>query len=151
MNLEAEARRRLAGLAARFPYVLIDDVLDLDVAARSIRAVKSFSFTEQYFTGHFPGNPVVPGVLQIMAVMQAAELARGGEPTKLLGAKRFHFRAPIVPGDSLTIEAATVEECGESWTLRASGSVRGEVRFKGTLLLGPADHGQDGRLADERV
>jgi 3-hydroxyacyl-[acyl-carrier-protein] dehydratase len=133
-----EVRRRLARLAARYPYVLIDDILDVDTSARSIRAVKNYSFTEPYFAGHFPGNPVVPGVLLMMAVVQAAELARGGLPVKLLRARRFHFRSPVRPGDSLMIDLATEEQLDGEWTVRASGSVRDEVCVKGTLVLGTA-------------
>ncbi len=150
MKAEAsEVRRRLAGLAARYPYLLIDDVLEIDTAARSIRAAKGFSFTEPYFAGHFPGKPVVPGVLLTMAMVQAAELIRGG-PTRLLRARRLHFRAPVQPGDSLLIDLETAEEQGAEWTVRASGSVRGEVRVKGTLVLGtaPSERGRDGGQAN---
>lgn len=152
MKLEAyELRRRLAGLAARYPYVLIDNILDVDTAACSIRAAKNFSFTEPYFAGHFPGNPVVPGVLLMMAMEQAADLVRSWQPIRLLRARRFHFRSPVQPGDSLLIDLATVEDRGGEWTVRASGSVRGQVRVTGTLVLGttPSEHGRDRRQANE--
>jgi 3-hydroxyacyl-[acyl-carrier-protein] dehydratase len=146
----SEVRGRLAALAARHPYLLVDDVLEVDPSARSIRAVKGFSFSEPYFAGHFPGKPVVPGVLLMLAMVQAAELVRDGKPARLLRTRRFHFRAPVQPGESLVIDLETAEEQGEEWTVRASGSVRGEVRVKGTLVLGvaPSGAGRDRGQAD---
>jgi 3-hydroxymyristoyl/3-hydroxydecanoyl-(acyl carrier protein) dehydratase len=74
----------------------------------------------------------------MMAVLQAAELAVGGQAVRLLRAKRFHFRAPVRPGDDFVIELTTVEQNDAEWTVRASGSVNGEERVKGTLVLSTA-------------
>jgi 3-hydroxyacyl-[acyl-carrier-protein] dehydratase len=132
----SDARLHRLELARNHPYLLIDGILEIDDAPDRIRAAKAFSFSEPYFAGHFPGKPVVPGILLMMAMVQAAELLRGGRPVRLLEARRFHFRAPVQPGDLLVIDLETAEEEGESWTVRGTGSVRGELHVKGTLVLG---------------
>jgi len=93
----------------RYPFLLIDRVLEMDDT--SIRAVKNVTFNEPHFMGHFPGAPVMPGVLVVEAMAQAAGfLLLGGvedRDSKLIyftGIDNCRFRKPVVPGDRLVFE-----------------------------------------------
>lgn len=97
-------------LPHRYPLLLVDRVLELE-AGKRIRALKNVTVNEEYFNGHFPGHPVVPGVLLLEAMAQAGGLLllhdRPGTDDKLLyftGIERARFRRPVVPGDQVVLE-----------------------------------------------
>ena len=99
----------LTVLPHRYPFLLIDRILEMD--DKSIRAVKNVTFNEPHFMGHFPGAPVMPGVLVVEAMAQAAGfLLLGGvedRDNKLVyftGIDNCRFRKPVVPGDRLVFE-----------------------------------------------
>ncbi|MBI5395671.1 MAG: UDP-3-O-[3-hydroxymyristoyl] N-acetylglucosamine deacetylase [Verrucomicrobia bacterium] len=99
----------LKTLPHRYPFMLVDRVIHVD--ADHITAIKNVTINEPYFQGHFPGHPVMPGVLQVEAMAQAAGilmLRRDGNFGKLayfMSADKVKFRKPVVPGDQLIIEA----------------------------------------------
>jgi 3-hydroxymyristoyl/3-hydroxydecanoyl-(acyl carrier protein) dehydratase len=101
--------------------------------------VKVVSSGEDYFQGHFPGNPIMPGVLQVAAMSQLSEAllrSRGGNGfLHLASLKRVKFRRPVTPGDVLRIETALAATDAGSWTFEAKTLVRGEVASSGTLTL----------------
>ena len=95
----------LKALPHRYPLLLVDRVKSLELGER-IHAVKAVSFNEEYFQGHFPGAPIMPGVLQIEALAQAAailgietlELAGTGKLVFFMGIEGAKFRSPVTPG-----------------------------------------------------
>ncbi len=97
-------------LPHRFPFLMIDRAQDF-VAGQSITGIKAVSANEPFFPGHFPGNPVMPGVLLIEAMGQSGALLssktmdlRPGEQTIMfLGVEKARFRRPVLPGDYLRI------------------------------------------------
>jgi beta-hydroxyacyl-ACP dehydratase FabZ len=99
-------------LPHRYPFLLIDRIIDL-VPGESITALKNVSMNEPFFQGHFPSQPVMPGVLIVEAMAQAggvlASESRGAEPTPaiiyFMGMDQVRFRRPVVPGDQLVLEA----------------------------------------------
>src|SRR3954466_8891667 len=105
----------LAALPHRYPLLLVDRVLSLEIGEQ-IRAVKSVSFNEQFFQGHFPGRPIMPGVLQIEALAQAAgilavetlELAGSGKLVYFMAIEEAKFRAPVEPGVLLELQVGFV-------------------------------------------
>ena len=100
-------------LPHRYPILLVDRVLELD-KGKSIKALKNVTINEPYFVGHFPARPVMPGVLMLEALAQAAALlsfesmdAEPGEDTVVYfaGIDNARFKRPVGPGDQLILEA----------------------------------------------
>lgn len=107
---ELDVRRVLDVLPHRFPFVLIDRVISID-GDESLIALKNVSVNEPFFPGHFPGHPVMPGVLQLEAMAQAAGIlllrksSSEGKVAFFMSADKVKFRKPVVPGDQLIIVA----------------------------------------------
>ncbi len=112
VTLPVDADRIAAILPHRYPFLLVDRVVELDVGKRIV-ALKNVSFNEPFFQGHFPGHPVMPGVLMIEALAQASGLLMGlsGTVAKredhifyLAKVDNARFLKPVVPGDQLRLE-----------------------------------------------
>ncbi|HJD44203.1 MAG TPA: 3-hydroxyacyl-ACP dehydratase FabZ [Candidatus Paenalcaligenes intestinipullorum] len=112
--MELDIRQIMERLPHRYPMLLVDKVLEM-VPGKSIVAIKNVSMNEPFFTGHFPHHPVMPGVLIIEALAQAAALFSfeddsGVNPASqkiayyLVGVDGARFRKPVVPGDQLRLE-----------------------------------------------
>lgn len=102
-------------LPHRYPIILVDKVLEI-IPLKKIKAVKNVSANEPYFTGHFPENPIMPGVLQIEAMAQTgAILLLSSMPDPkvntayLLGIDKARFRQKVLPGDQLIIEVEVLK------------------------------------------
>ena len=114
---ELDVRRILDVLPHRFPFVMIDRVISIE-GNESLTGIKNVSINEPFFSGHFPGHPVMPGVLQLEAMAQAAGillLRRGSAEGKVaffMSADKVKFRKPVVPGDQLLITAKLVKVRG---------------------------------------
>lgn len=106
----------LAALPHRYPMLLVDRVVSL--AEEEIHAVKAVSFNEGFFQGHFPGRPIMPGVLQIEALAQAAGilaieslgLAGTGKLVYFMAIEEAKFRNPVTPGHLLDLRAGFVQK-----------------------------------------
>ena len=106
----------LAALPHRYPMLLVDRVVS--VTDEEIHAVKAVSFNEDFFQGHFPGRPIMPGVLQIEALAQAAGilavenlgLAGTGKLVYFMAIEEAKFRAPVEPGVLLNLRAGFVQK-----------------------------------------
>ena len=100
-------------LPHRYPFLLVDRVLEI-VPNESIRGLKNVTFNEDFFNGHFPGNPIMPGVLIIEALAQLSGVlafeSKGVRPADgyiyyLAGVEKARFKRPVVPGDQLLMES----------------------------------------------
>jgi 3-hydroxyacyl-[acyl-carrier-protein] dehydratase len=141
--------RILAALPHRYPMLLVDRVAELR-AGESIRAIKAVSFNESFFQGHFPGRPIMPGVLQIEALAQAAgilavetlELAGSGKLVYFMAIEEAKFRAPVEPGCLLDLEAGFHQQrarvCKFWGKASVDGKVTCEVRFTAMIADPPA-------------
>lgn len=132
----------LKQLPHRYPFLLVDRVLELESNTR-IKAIKNVTFNEPFFTGHFPGRPVMPGVLILEALAQAAGLlafdAMGKVPDEnniyyFVGIDSARFKRPVVPGDQLALEITIDRVRGGIWKFNAVASVDGEVAAEAQLM-----------------
>ena len=138
----------LAALPHRYPLLLIDRVLSLTIG-EEIRAVKAVSFNEQFFQGHFPGRPIMPGVLQIEALAQAAailaietlELASTGKLVYFMSIDGAKFRNQVGPGVLLDLHVGFVQKRARVCKFWGKASVEGkstcEVQFT-AMIADPA-------------
>ena len=124
----------LERLPHRYPLLLVDRVKELVVDER-IHAVKAVTFNEQFFQGHFPGRPIMPGVLQIEALAQAAgvlaveslNLAGSGKLVYFMAIENAKFRAPVEPGCLLDLHAEFVQKRARVCKFAGKASVEGTV------------------------
>lgn len=127
-------------LPHRYPFLLIDRVLELEPEKR-VLAAKHVSANEEFFCGHFPGNPVMPGVLQAEALAQAAGVllsryVRVGERmAALVGLNGVKFRRPVVPGDRLLLEVHVKKIRSRLAICRGTARVAGETVAEAELLF----------------
>ncbi len=143
--LEAEAIQRL--LPHRPPFLLVDRVTSWTPGGR-LTALKSVTMNEPFFVGHFPGHPVMPGVLILEALAQAcALLAMLSLPpeqlrrkvTYLMGIDGARFRKPVIPGDRLELLVEVVKQKGPVWKQVGKALVDGQVVAEGEYLAMLAD------------
>jgi len=124
----------LKALPHRYPLLLVDRVVSLEPGER-IHAVKAVSFNEQYFQGHFPSRPIMPGVLQIEAMAQAAailgietmELAGTGKLVYFMGIEGAKFRAPVEPGCLLDLHVEFTQKRSRVYRFAGTASVEGKT------------------------
>ena len=130
----------------RHPFLLVDRIVEYDQAARKIVGIKGVTATEWFFAGHFPGLPVMPGVLQVEALAQTmavyvAKQAGFGDRIGLFAAiDDVRFKRIVAPGDTLRLEI-TMEKLGSRFgRARGIASVDGEVACEGllTFVIPPA-------------
>lgn len=147
--LDYDIRKILAALPHRYPMLLVDRVVSLDVE-QEIHAVKAVSFNEGFFQGHFPGRPIMPGVLQIEALAQAAGilaiealgLAGSGKLVYFMGIEEAKFRNPVEPGVLLDLRAGFIQKRSrvcKFWGRASIGDkVTCEVNFTAMIADQPA-------------
>ncbi|WP_018465673.1 3-hydroxyacyl-ACP dehydratase FabZ [Calidithermus timidus] len=127
-------------LPHRYPFLLIDRVLEAD--EKRFRALKNVSFNEPHFQGHFPGYPIMPGVLILEAMAQASVAVVTKQPefkpgglVFLVGVEEARFRKPVTPGDSLILEGELLQYRRGLGKVRVEAKVEGEVRAEATLTF----------------
>ena len=127
-------------LPHRYPFLLVDGVTEIESGKRIV-AYKNVSFNENFFQGHFPDNPIMPGVLQIEAMAQAGGLMymygkKGQKDNAMLfmTIDKVRFRAPVRPGDQLVIESEVLQMRGRTCRMAARCLVRGKVVSEAELM-----------------
>lgn len=129
----------------RYPFLLIDKVLDI-VPNSHIISVKNVTANEEFFQGHFPGHPVMPGVLIMESMAQTAavfaryseEVLLTGKTFYLVGADGFKWKRQVVPGDQLRIVMKSVKKRNPLWVMHGEVFVDGKIVASGTLSAAAA-------------
>jgi len=143
--LDVEAIQRL--IPHRPPFLLVDRVVEHE-PGRRLLAWKAVTMSEPFFVGHFPGHPVMPGVLVLEAMAQAAALlamlALPAEESRkkvtyLMGIDNARFRRPVIPGDRLELEVEVVRHKGSVWKTKGTARVDGQVAAEAEYMAMLAD------------
>lgn len=138
-----DIHRILTKLPHRYPFLLVDRVLDIDLQARTIRALKNVTVNEPFFTGHFPARPVMPGVLMLEALAQTAALlsfeSADTDPGEdglvyFVGVDGARFKRVVEPGDQLILEASIDRVRGGIYKYSTRASVDGETAVEAELM-----------------
>ena len=127
-----DAREIAALLPHRYPFLLVDRVVEVEVGKRIV-AIKNVTVNEPFFAGHFPGYPIMPGVLLCEAVVQAGGILARLTSTEvddqaqmlamLTSLDRVRFRQKVIPGDQLRLEVEAVRRRGAFWKMRGVARV----------------------------
>jgi 3-hydroxyacyl-[acyl-carrier-protein] dehydratase len=132
----------LEHLPHRYPILLVDRVLDFEVG-KSLHALKNVSINEPFFQGHFPHHPVMPGVLILEALAQAAAIltfkTMGTKPDDnsvyyFVGIDGARFKKPVLPGDVLNLHIEVLKQRSGIWKFKAEAKVDGAVVTEAELM-----------------
>ena len=154
LPLPWEAAEIMQVIPHRYPFLLIDRVIEIEPGVRVV-AIKNVTANEPQFTGHFPGRPIMPGVLMIEALAQAGAAVvlslpeNRGKLALFAGVDECRFRRTVIPGDTLRLEV-TVEKLQRLFgRARAVATVNGEVAVEAILsFIIPKDQSLAGGRAD---
>lgn len=132
----------------RYPFLLVDRILELDLepGAERIVGIKNVTYNEPFFTGHFPGNPIMPGVLILEAMAQTGGmlmLGSLGDPSSKLvyfmAIDKAKFRKPVTPGDQLVFEVKLIRNRGKSFQLAGQAFVDNQLVAEAELMAAIVD------------
>ena len=131
-------------LPHRYPFLLVDKIINCE-EGKSIEAIKNVSFNEPFFNGHFPGYPVMPGVLILEALAQASGLLVFKTPSLcppneslylFVGIDKARFKRPVVPGDQINLNVEMTKSKQGFAVFKAVATVENEVAASAELMCG---------------
>ena len=132
-------------LPHRYPFLLVDKVKELELNKRIV-AIKNVTINEPFFPGHFPGHPIMPGVLIIEAMAQVGGILAyksqpetEGKVVYFMGIDKAKFRRPVVPGDTLEFVLEVIKQRRNIWVFKAEAFVDGERAAEGEIKATLAD------------
>ncbi len=127
-------------LPHRYPFLLVDKIIELEPRVRIV-GIKQVTVNEHFFAGHFPGTPVMPGVLQIEALAQVGAILalrefedRDAKIPFFTGIKEAKFRTPVVPGDTLTLEVTALRIGSKVQKMKGVASVDGRISAEAIIM-----------------
>jgi len=135
-----DARQIQEIIPHRYPFLLIDRILELEEGVRAV-GLKNVTANEPFFQGHFPGYPVMPGVLVVEALAQVGAVAilkkeeNRGKIALFAGIDGLRFRRQVVPGDTLRLEVEIVRLKGPVGKGKAVATVDGEIAAEGEIMF----------------
>jgi 3-hydroxyacyl-[acyl-carrier-protein] dehydratase len=127
-------------LPHRYPFLLVDRIISLELGKRIV-GMKNVSINEPFFQGHFPGRPIMPGVLIAEAMAQVGGILallslpeNQGNALFLLGMDKMRFRQPVLPGDQLRLEVESLRGGKKFWKMKAQAFVDQTLVAEGELM-----------------
>jgi beta-hydroxyacyl-ACP dehydratase FabZ len=139
-ELQLDIREIMEILPHRYPFLLVDRVIEIDGDERAV-GIKNVTANENFFQGHFPGKPIMPGVLQIEAMAQLAgvllrqKLRQENKLAVLMGIDGVRFPRPVMPGDQLVLEAEAVRVRTRTGQVRCRASVDGKTAAEAMIMF----------------
>lgn len=119
-------------LPHRYPFLLVDRIVSIEEGT-CITGIKNVSINEPFFTGHFPGQPIMPGVLIIEAMAQVSGIlafksgVKKARSVYFMSIEKAKFRQPVFPGDQLVMDITTMQQRGTVWKFSGTAKVNGKV------------------------
>ena len=152
----ADVVRILKLLPHRYPFLLVDKIVDMDGDSSAV-GIKNVTINEQFFQGHFPNFPVMPGVLLIEGMAQTAgalcvaNLKDSYEPQLVyfMSIDRARFRRPVLPGDTVRYHMTKKRNRGRVWRFEGKAKVNGQVVAEAEISAMIVDQGQDSSRSQE--
>lgn len=146
MKTALDVRRIMELLPHRYPFILVDRILELE-PGKYVRGLKNVTINEPFFQGHFPGEPIMPGVLIVEAMAQTAAVLAfetsperaHGTPVYFLGMDKVRFRKPVVPGDQLIFELTEFKQRKNIMKMKGTATVDGKLAAEAVLMAGWGD------------
>lgn len=126
-------------LPHRYPFLLIDRILEIEIG-KSARGLKNVTINEPFFLGHFPGHPIMPGVLIIEAMAQVGGVLAfksaqvNNKVVYFMGIDNARFRKPVLPGDALELVLTVTKSRGTIWAFRGEAFVGGNLVAEADLM-----------------
>jgi beta-hydroxyacyl-ACP dehydratase FabZ len=129
-------------LPHRYPFMLVDRIVEIDVEAKSIVGYKNLTFNEPFFQGHFPSEPIMPGVMQLEAMAQVAGILlnkvsqKEGEIAYFMSIDKAKFRRKVVPGDTLRMEIKLTRMRSRMAAVEAKAYIGDDLASQAELMFG---------------
>ena len=142
-----DIREILKCLPHRYPFLMVDRILEMEPGTRIV-GIKNVTYNEPFFQGHFPGKPVMPGVLICEAMAQVGAilahssslLTEEGKVFMLTGLDRIKIKRTVEPGDQLRLELTSVKRRGSYWKMVGEATVDGKLVARGELSAMEVSH-----------
>jgi beta-hydroxyacyl-ACP dehydratase FabZ len=138
-------------LPHRYPFLLVDRILEIELGKRVV-GVKNVTINEPFFAGHFPGHPIMPGVLILEAMaqvggfllMRSLKLQRAKTVLYFTGIDRARFRRPVVPGDQIRFEVSIAQLRRQMCRMKGAALVDGKIAAEAELSAAAVDRDAEG-------
>lgn len=133
-------------LPHRYPFLMVDRIVEIEPEKRAV-GIKNVTINEEFFQGHFPGNPIMPGVLIVEALAQVAGIlafqsgASEGRSVYFLSIEKAKFRRPVVPGDQLRLEVSVLQFRGNVWKFAGNAFIEDKIAAEAEFTAMVTDRG----------
>ena len=127
----------------RYPFLLVDRIIELE-KGKKIVSIKNVTINEPFFQGHFPGEPIMPGVLIVEAMAQTSGMLHflsipdaksGSRDVRFLGIDKCRFRKPVLPGDQIRFEIEALSHKRTIWKFKCQAFVEGQLVAEAEILV----------------